>query len=74
MTDNHLMAPVELTDAELDAVAGGLVTVIAPVEIEDNQVQVAVPVNAGTAIAAGILGIAGAGAVATQPGRVGQRR
>jgi hypothetical protein len=63
---------VELTDAQMDAVnAGALVTVVDVVDIENNQVQVAIPVNAAVAIAA--LG-AVAGAVATQPGRIGQRR
>ena len=65
-------APVELTDAELDAVVGGLinVAVVDAVDIEDNQVNVAVPVNA--AVAAGILGLAGAGAA--QLGNQTQRR
>jgi hypothetical protein len=73
MADNAISALVELTDAELDVVTGGLVgpvTVVDVVDINQNDVQVAVPVAAAVAIAA--LG-AVAGAVATQPGRVGQR-
>lgn len=64
--------PVQMTDAQLDSVAAGLITiaVVDAVDIEDNQVQVAVPVNA--AVAAGVLGTAGAGAA--QLGNITQRR
>jgi hypothetical protein len=60
--------PVQMTEKQLDDVAAGLVNVflVDVVDIERNNVQVAVPVNA--AVAAGILGIAGAGAV-QHPGR-----
>ena len=63
--------PVELTDAELDAVAGGaLINVVAVdvVDINNNDVDVAIPVNAAVAVA--VLGQAAA--VATQPGRIRQ--
>jgi hypothetical protein len=63
--------PVELTDAELDAVTGGaLINVVAVdvVDINNNDVDVAIPVNAAVAVA--VLGLAGA--VATQPGRIRQ--
>jgi hypothetical protein len=63
--------PVELTDAELDAVTGGaLINVVAVdvVDINNNDVDVAIPVNAAVAVA--VLGQAAA--VATQPGRIRQ--
>ena len=64
--------PVQMTDAQMDnVVAGALLNllVIDAVDINNNTVQVAVPVNA--AVAAGVLGTAGA--VATQPGNITQR-
>jgi hypothetical protein len=60
MTKDAVTAPVELTDAELDAVTGGaLVTIVDFADV--NQNDVAVSVNAAAAVAA--LGAA-AGAVA----------
>jgi hypothetical protein len=63
--------PVELTDVELDAVAAGaLINVVAVdvVDINNNDVDVAIPVNAAVAVA--VLGQSAA--VATQPGRIRQ--
>ena len=70
MSGTYLMTPVELTDAELDAVTGGLVTVVAfdVVDVNNNDVDVAIPVNAAAAVA--VLGESTA--VATQLGRVRQ--
>jgi hypothetical protein len=73
MMISEFNTPVELTDAELDCVAAGQalidVTVVDVVDIEDNNVAVAIPVNAAAAIA--VLG--GAGAVSVQrPGRIVQ--
>jgi hypothetical protein len=57
----------ELTGSELDAVAGGaLINVFDVVDVNNNNVQVAIPVNAAVAVA--VLG--GAIATATQPGRI----
>jgi len=65
--------PVELTDAEIDAVAGGQPGQSGLINLFDvashNNVQVAVPVNA--AVAANVLG-GGAAAGALQPGRITQ--
>lgn len=61
--------PVPMTESQMDNVTGGaLVTAILVdvVDVNNNDVQVAVPVNA--AVAAGILGNAGAVAV-QRPGR-----
>jgi hypothetical protein len=77
MEDEHVQQPdyrtVALTDAELDAVAGGLVNVgVVAVDVVDinnndvlnnNDVVVAVPVNAAVAV----LGVATA---AQRPGRI----
>ncbi len=74
MPNDILAAPIELTDAELDAVAGGLldnVTVVDVVDVNDNQVQLAVPVNAAVAAAAFD---SVANATATQPGNINQGR
>ena len=60
-----------MSDAQLDRVAGGQalieVTLVDVVDVNNNQVQVFVPVNA--TVAAGILGEAGALGV-QRPGRV----
>lgn len=68
---NEILAPVELTEAELDVVAAGqnsgLVVVDVHNVLNNNNVQVAIPVAA--AVAASVLG-GPTGAVATQPGRV----
>ena len=64
--------PVQMTDAQMDnVVAGALVNllVIDAVDVNNNNVQVAVPVNA--AVAVGILGAGAAGA--TQLGNITQR-
>jgi hypothetical protein len=73
MSNSRITAPVALTDAELDAVAGGLVNVgVVAVDVVDinnndvlnnNDVVVAVPVNAAVAV----LGVATA---AQRPGRI----
>ena len=65
--------PVQLTDAQMDEVVGGaLITllVVDAVDIDDNTVNVAIPVNA--TVAAGVLG--SAAAVGTQAGNLTQRR
>src|SRR3954466_13902207 len=62
-------APVEMTDAQMDNVTGGALInaiLVDVVDVNNNNVQVAIPVNAGAAIA--ILGAAGAAAL-QQPGR-----
>jgi hypothetical protein len=63
--------PTVMSDAQLDGIAGGQalieVTLVDVVDINNNQVQVFVPVNAS--VAAGILGEAGSLAV-QRPGRV----
>jgi hypothetical protein len=65
--EKQLREMVELNDAELDAVAAGALINAVLVDVVDVQdVNVAVPVNA--AVAAGILGTAGAAAF-QQPGR-----
>jgi hypothetical protein len=64
---------VKMSDAQLDNVSAGALLnllVLDAVDINNNTVNVAVPVNA--AVAAGVLGTAGA--VATQPGNITQRR
>ena len=70
---DKLLAPIELTDSELDHVAAGqlqsgLINVFANDVLSHNNVQVAVPVNA--AVAASVL--SGGGALAfvdqTSPG------
>jgi hypothetical protein len=76
MSNVALNAPTELTDAELDVVAGGLVTVVATdlIEINNNDVEVAIPIAAGV----GVLGAGVAGNITrqtvggdTRPGRTG---
>jgi hypothetical protein len=59
--------PVAMSDAQLEKVAAGALIDVVIVDVVDvRNVQVAIPVNA--AVAAGILG--NAGAIATQrPGR-----
>ena len=62
----------ELHDKELDSVAAGALLNVFLVDVADvnnNDVAVAIPVNA--AVAAGILGIAGA-AAGQRPGRINQ--
>lgn len=61
--------PVKMTEAQLDKVAGGALinaVLVDVVDVNNNNVQVAIPVNA--AVAVGILGAAGAAAL-QQPGR-----
>jgi hypothetical protein len=65
---------VKMSDAQLDNVSAGAllnVLVIDAVDINNNQVQVAVPVNAN--VAATVLG-GTAGAAGTQLGNITQRR
>ena len=60
---------VEMSDSQLDKVVGGALinaVLVDVVDVNNNDVQVAIPVNA--AVAAGILGTAGAAAL-QQPGR-----
>ncbi len=69
MVDRHSL-PVELTDAELDAVAagaanGGLIAIDVQNVLNHNNVNVTVPVtvrdvNVGVAAAVAVLGAAGA--------------
>ena len=64
--------PAVMSEAQLDKVAGGQgalieVTLVDVVDVNNNQVQVFIPVNA--TVAAGILGEAGALGV-QRPGRV----
>jgi hypothetical protein len=69
MFDRHAL-PVELTDAELDAVAagaanGGLIAIDVQNVLNNNNVAVTVPVNVqdvnvGVAAAVAVLGAAGA--------------
>jgi hypothetical protein len=66
-------APVEMTEEQMDKVAGGaLINVIAfdLVDVEQNKVAVSVPVNA--AVGVGVLGTAITGAAQGQPGRIRQ--
>lgn len=65
--------PTKMTDAQMDNVTGGLLTVIAVdvVDINQNDVRVAVPVAVNASAAVAVLG--GAVAIAEQrPGRVTQ--
>jgi hypothetical protein len=64
--EQQSIGPVQMTEAELDNVTAGLIDVYVIDVLNNNQVQVAVPVNA--AVAAGVLGNAVAGAV-QRPGR-----
>ena len=71
---NAKSQPVQMTEAQMDNVAAGLITVVA-LDVVDVQnvannlsVDVAVPVNAAAAVA--VLGQAAA--VAVQPGRIRQ--
>jgi hypothetical protein len=60
---------VEMTDTQMDKVVGGALinaVLVDVVDVNNNDVLVAIPVNA--AVAAGILGTAGAIAL-QQPGR-----
>jgi hypothetical protein len=64
--------PAQMSEAELDQVtAGALINVFAVdvVDVNNNTVKVAIPVNA--AVAANILG-SNAAAFASQPGRIFQ--
>lgn len=67
--ESKARAPIPMTDTQMDNVAGGALVnaiLVDVVDVNNNDVQVAVPVNA--AVAAGILGNAGAIAV-QRPGR-----
>ena len=67
--ERQAQAPVEMTDAQMDNVTGGALInaiLVDVVDVNNNNVQVAIPVNAS--VAAGILGAAGAAAL-QQPGR-----
>ena len=61
--------PVQMSDAQMDSVAGGALinaVLVDVVDVNNNDVQVAIPVNAAVAI--GILGAAGSAAL-QRPGR-----
>jgi hypothetical protein len=62
-----LMRPVELTDAELDAVAGGQFNLSLGnlVNVQDVNVAVAIPISAAAAIAVLGTALAAAGDVTT---------
>lgn len=64
--------PVQMTDAQMDSVAAGLITVVAvdTVDVNNNDVVVQVPVNVSAAVAA--LGEATSVAVQRGPGRITQ--
>jgi hypothetical protein len=65
--------PVKMTDAQMDGVAGGLIDVyvidVANNVLNNNDVRVAIPINA--AVAAGVLGTGVA--VPTQVARFGRQ-
>jgi hypothetical protein len=63
--------PVQMTDAQMDEVAAGLIFVTVPVNVSDNTVQVAIPVQAGVAASAAVavLGIATSGPADARLGR-----
>jgi hypothetical protein len=70
--------PVQMTDAQMDNVAGGLITVVA-IDVVDVQnvannlsVDVAIPANVGANVVLAILGAAAGGVVPTQVGRIRQ--
>jgi len=70
-------APVKLTEAQMDNVtAGALLNVVAidVLDVNNNQVQVAVPVTAAVTAQVGILSQQIGSAAAGQTGRIGQRR
>ncbi len=74
MSNTQHAMPVDLTDAEIDAVAGGLVDVVAVdvVDINNNDVlnNNNVQLNLPVAAAVAVLGQAGA-ITGNRPGRVG---
>ena len=74
MSGSDSVALIELTDAELDDVAGGQNTGLVVLDVNNvannNQVQVAIPANVGAAV--GILGTGTA--VPTQLGNITNRR
>jgi sulfate adenylyltransferase subunit 1 (EFTu-like GTPase family) len=67
--------PVAMSDAQLEKVAAGAlvdIVVVDAVDVNRNQVIVAVPANVNAAIA--ILGEVAQTSTQTQAGRIGQRR
>jgi hypothetical protein len=63
-------APVEMTDAQMDNVTGGALinaVLVDVVDVNNNNVQVAIPVNAAVAI--GVLGGPVGAAALQRPGR-----
>ena len=71
ISDNERQAqgPVPMTESQMDNVTGGALVnaiLVDVVDVNNNNVQVAIPVNAAVAI--GILGAAGSAAL-QQPGR-----
>ena len=68
-------APVEMSDEQMDQVtAGALLNVVAVdvVDVNNNNIAVAIPVNAAVAIA--VLGGSLANAQQGQPGRIVQQQ
>ena len=67
--------PVELTDAELDAVAAGLINVILvdTADVNNNDIAKNIQLNLPVAAAVAVLGVAGAGA-AGRPGNINSGR
>jgi hypothetical protein len=68
MPDAFLVDPIELTDAELDAIAGGQITQEGLVAVNVSDIEIAVPVNA--AVAVGLLNQRPVTADITRPGRI----
>ena len=65
--------PVKMSDSQLDNVTGGALinaVVVDVVDIENNRVAVAIPVNAAAAI--NVLGGATGAAALQRPGRISQ--
>lgn len=56
-----LTSRVEMSDAEMDQVTGGLLTIVAPVTVAGNDIVKDVNVNAAASVAASVV-VLGAGA------------
>jgi hypothetical protein len=69
--------PVQMTDAQMDNVAGGLITAVLVdvVDVNNNNVQIAIPAHVNVNAVVALLGTATGGQVISgQPGNVLQRR
>jgi hypothetical protein len=73
-----LAKPTQMTEAQMDKVAGGLITVVA-IDVVDVQnvannlsVDVAIPANVGANVVLAVLGAAAGSVVPTQTGRIRQ--